>query len=422
MEKQIVTTSAAPHILLDVSGDLNLKGQDSFEVVAKSDGPENLLLEAQDDQVTIRCSGDCSVRVPRAAIIQVTATHGDAVYKALDGDLTIDDTHGDLELRNVGATKIGKVNGDLEAKNVEGNLNIDSAQGDVSIRGVQGDFLVTNKVAGNLSLSDVGGNAIASANGNVFLHLDPAPGHRYEFTSHGNVFCRLSTDASVEISVPKASQVMVELPGIHAPAPIQAPYALTLAEGDAHITLSAKGNVVLDTYTPDWDMEDFDLDVDSEVNGIADAVSQQITQQVESQVRMIEDQLNAQLSSLTMRLNAAKLSEEQARRIEDRAHEASERATARAQDRIRHAQERMEHKMAAAQRKIEIKAQAHEHASRHGRQSWNFNIPTPPTPATPPGEPVSEDERLMILRMLEQKVISMDQAEELLSALEGKSE
>ena len=82
----------------------------------------------------------------------------------------------------------------------------------------------------------------------------------------------------------------------------------------------------------------------------------------------------------------------------------------------------MEHKMAAAQRKIEIKAQAHEHASRHGRQSWNFNIPTPPTPATPPGEPVSEDERLMILRMLEQKVISMDQAEELLSALEGKSE
>ena len=422
MEKQIVTTSAAPHIQLDVSGNLNLKGQDSFEVVAKSDSPDNLILEAQDDQVTIRCSGDCNVRVPRAAIIQVTAARGDAVIKALDGDLTIDATHGDLELRNVGATKIGKVNGDLEAKNVEGNLNIDSAQGDVSIRGVQGDFTVTSKVAGNLNLSDVGGDASASASGNVFLRLDPAPGHSYEFTSHGNVFCRLSNDASAEISVPRASQVMVELPGIHASAPVQAPYALTLAEGDAKITLSANGNVVLDAYTPDWDTEDFDLDVDSEVNGMADAISQQITQQVESQTRMIEDQLNAQLSSLTMRLNAAKLSEEQARRIEDRAREASERATARAQDRIRHAQERMEHKMAAAQRKIVIKAQAHERASRHGRQSWSFSIPTQPTPATPPGEPVSEDERLMILRMLEQKVISMDQAEELLSALEGKSE
>jgi hypothetical protein len=123
-----------------------------------------------------------------------------------------------------------------------------------------------------------------------------------------------------------------------------------------------------------------------------------------------------------MRLSAAKLSEEQARRIEDRAREASERANARAQDRIRHAQERMEQKLERAQRKIENKAQAHERAARHGRHSWSFTIPTPPNPVIPPGEPVSDDERLMILRMLEQKKISMEEAEELLSALEGKSE
>jgi hypothetical protein len=421
MEKKYVSTSAAPRIQLNVSGDLNLKGQDSFEVAVKSDDIDQLVLEAQDDQVTIRYPGDCSVRVPRAAVIQVTVVHGDGVIKAVDGDLTIDTINGDLELRNVGATKIGKVNGDLEAKNLEGNLNINSVQGDVSIRGVQGDFTIIKKVEGNLTLNDVGGNATASASGNIFLRLDPAPGHTYEFISDGNIFCRLPADASVGISVPKASQVMVDLPGIHASAPVQAPYELTLAEGDAHISLLADGNVVLDTFTPDWDVEDFNVDVDSEVNGMADAVSQQITQQVESQIRMIEDQLNAQLSSLTMRLNAANLSEEQARRVEERAREASERANARVQDRIRHAQERMELKLAAAQRKIDSKAQAQERASRHGRHNWSFNIPTPPSPAAPPGEPVSEDERLMILRMLEQKKITMDQAEELLSALEDKS-
>jgi hypothetical protein len=422
MEKKVVTTSAAPTILLDVKGDLRCKGQDTLEVTVKSDNPEDLVFDALDDRVTIRCPGDCNVGVPRAAIVQLSAVQGDVVIKALDGDLIIDTIHGDLELRNVRLTRIGNLNGDLEAKNVEGNLIIDSVRGDVSIRGVQGDFTVTNHVAGNLNLSDVGGNASATVNGNVYLRLDPAPGRHYEFNCHGNVFCRLSNDASAEISVPKAAQVMVELPGIRASAPVHAPYALTLAEGDAKITISAKGNVILDTYTPEWDTEDFNLNVDSEVNGMADAISQQITQQVESQVRMIEDQLNAQLSSITMRLNAASLSEEQARRIEDRARDASERANARAQERIRHAQERMEHKLAAAQRKIEIKTQAHERASRHGHHNWSFSIPTPPTPASPPGEPVSEDERLMILRMLEQKKITMDQAEELLSALEGKSE
>jgi len=419
MDKQFVTTSASPHILLDISGDLRLKGQDALEVVAKSDNPENLSLEAQDDQVVIRCTSDCNVRVPRAAIIHIQAAHGDATIKALEGELTIDTLSGDLELRNVGGTKIGKMYGDLSAKNVDGNLSLDSVSGDLSARNVQGDFTVTDKASGNLNLSGVGGSAKASTDGNILLRLDPSPGHQYDFNCRGNLYCRLSAEASVEISVPKASQVMVDLPGIHASAPVQAPYALTLGEGDAQLTLSASGNVVLDTHAPDWDGEDFDIDVGSEVNGMADAVSQQISQQVDSQVRMIEDQLNAQLSSLSMRLSAAKLSEDQARRIEDRARETSQRAAARAQERIRRAQEKMEQKLAAAQRKMEFKTQARERASRHGRHGWSFGIPTPPIPPTPPGEPVSENERMMILHMLEQRQITMEEADQLLSALEG---
>jgi hypothetical protein len=422
MDKQFTTTSASPKIILDISGDLRLKGQDEFVVGAKTDDPENLTLESRDDQVVIRCNDSCSVRVPRAAVVQVQAVHGDAVIKALDDGLSIDTVNGNLELRNVGMTQISRLNGDLNAKNVDGNLTIDKVAGDVSVRSIQGNFTVTGGISGNLNLSDVGGSASASVNGNIILSIDPAPGHQIDMKCDGNLFCRFAAEASAEISVPKASQVMVDLPGIRSSAPVQTPYALTLGEGDALVTLSANGNVVMDTHAPDWEMEDFDIDVDTEVEGMADAVSQQITQQVESQVRMIEDQLNAQLSSLSLRLSASKLSEAQARRIEDRARETSERATERAQERVRRAQERMEQKLAAAQRKIDYKAQAHERASRHGRQNWSFSIPTPPAPAKPPSEPVSEDERLMILRMLEQKKISMEDAEELLSALEGKTE
>jgi hypothetical protein len=420
MDKQFASTGASPHIVLDINGDLRLKGQDEFEVIAKSDDPEDLTFEVHEDQVTIRCTSNCTVRVPRAAVVQVQAVHGDGVFKALDGGLTMDTIDGDLELRNVGNTLIGRVFGDFVGKNVDGDLSIDTVAGDVSLRNLQGNLAFSSRINGNLNLSNIGGSAKAAVNGNITLRLDPSPGHDYEFSCNGNLFCRLSADASAEISVPKASQVMVDLPGIHASAPVQSPYALTLGEGDAKITLSANGNVILDTHAPDLDMEDFNINVDSEVNGIADAVSQQISQQVDSQVRMIEDQLNAQLASLTMRLNATKLSEDQARRIEDRAREASDRAAARAQERVRRAQERMEQKMAAAQRKMEYKAQAMERASRHGHHGWNFTIPTPPNQPPPVEDPVSEDERLMILRMLEQKQISMEEAEQLLTALESK--
>ena len=46
--------------------------------------------------------------------------------------------------------------------------------------------------------------------------------------------------------------------------------------------------------------------------------------------------------------------------------------------------------------------------------------PTPPTPPAPPAPPVSEEERMMILRMLEQKKISLEEADRLLAALENK--
>jgi hypothetical protein len=421
MDKQFVTTSDSPEVVLTVTGDLRLKGQDALEVVAKSDSPEDLSIETQEDLVTIHCDSNCSVRVPRTAGVHMVDVNGNASVKALDGDLTIDTVDGNLELRNVGATKVGKVDGNLFVKNIDGDLIIDNVDGEISARRIQGDFAVSGNVNGNLILVDVGGSANAKVDGNINLRLDPAPGHEYRFECDGNLFCRLSSETSAEISVPKASQVMVDLPGIHASAPVQAPYALTLGEGDAKIILSADGNVVMDTHAPDWDMEDFDIDVGSEVEGMADAVSQQISQQVESQMKMMEEQLNAQMSSLSMRLRAAKLSEDQARRIEDRARETSERAASRAQERIRRAQEKMEQKMAAAQRKLELKNKQLERASRHAHRHWNFNIPTPPSPIAPSGDPVSEDERLMILHMLEEKKISMEEAEQLLSALEGNS-
>ena len=175
MDKQFVTTSASPHITLDISGDLRLKGQDEFEVIAKSDNPEDLSLESRDDQVVIRSSGNCSVRVPRDAIIQVEAVHGNATIKALDGDLTIDIVDGDLDLRNVGRINIGRVNGNLTAKNVDGDFIINQVNGDLSVRGVQGDFTVTGKVSGNLNLSDVGGSARACCRWEYYPAFRPRP-------------------------------------------------------------------------------------------------------------------------------------------------------------------------------------------------------------------------------------------------------
>jgi hypothetical protein len=74
---------------------------------------------------------------------------------------------------------------------------------------------------------------------------------------------------------------------------------------------------------------------------------------------------------------------------------------------------------------------AERHAERHARRwggrvnfgpgpSWDFGpkgVPTPP--GVPKSEPVADEERMAILKMLQEKKITSEQAEQLLRALEG---
>ena len=84
-------------------------------------------------------------------------------------------------------------------------------------------------------------------------------------------------------------------------------------------------------------------------------------------------------------------------------------------------------KIEAAMRRAEAKARAAEVRARRGQANvqaninigrWKWDL-TPGGPVQA-GTPVSDDERLTILKMLQEKKISVEEAEKLLAALEGK--
>jgi hypothetical protein len=419
MDKQTIASGPNPEVVVETDGDLTLKGWDEPEVLAKSDSPEDLTVEQRDDEVHIRCRADCVVRVPIEATVQIERVSGHAVLKALEGETTIHRVDGHLTLRNVGATTISRVHGHLAARNVEGDLNVTAVDGNATLRNLEGDFLVEDAVNGNLVLKEIDGNARAAAHGNLKVALDPSPGTHYNFMAGGNLICRLPEDASARISVQKGSQIVVKFPGVETGPRLAAPYELILGEGDAELTLSADGNVILSSLPPDWDFNELEVEIGEDISGLSGILSEQIARQVEVQMEYLEEQLESQLENLSSRLGDVGLSAEQAARIAERAKEAGERARQRAEERIQRAQEKMKRKLEAARRRAEMKARAAERAARDRRKraappAW------PPTPKQPV-EPVSEEERLMILQMLEQGKITTEEAEQLLAALEGKS-
>jgi hypothetical protein len=422
MDKQVVVTSESPKVILEVRGNLSLKGTDELEVIVKSSDPNAVTLEQDGDTVTIHARTNCDIKVPREAQVELTEVRGDTALKAIEGELTVKAIHGNLTLRSIGPAMLDFVKGNLEAKNVEGNLEIQQVDGNVTLRDLQGDLYV-KKTRGNLHVNDVDGSVEASADGNISINLDPTPGDDYSLSAKGNIACNVPDDTSLTLNIEKAGgRITVNLPGVEDTKNIKAPYQQVVNEGDAKMTLSAGGNIVISGQMPEFEIPDFEVELESTFEGMGDAIGQQIEAQIEAQMQMMEEQLNEQISNMTMNLGASGLSPEQLERINQRAREASQRAAARAEEKMRQAQERLERRMVATQQRIEQKARVAEaRARRHERHGTGFGWPiTPVDSSSPQNDPVSDEERLTVLHLLEQNKITLEEAEALLSALEGK--
>jgi hypothetical protein len=424
MDQQSVKTSDAPQVFIDeIHGSLQVKGWDRSEVFVKAKPDDLTNFEAQEDLLHLSCQGDCTLRLPVGAAVQVGSVHGGGRFKMLENKLRVEKAFGDLSLRNVGETQLGSVNGNLLIKQA-GDLQVEQALGNVIARDIQGECSI-QQISGNLDLEDASGPVTASANGHVRLRLSILTGDHYRINAGGNIQCRVPGDASLRVELSSSAQnIQVKLPEgkqIYK----ESAHSLTLGSGDAEMELSASGSISFVSQEVDWsETENFDAGFGEDFAGISEEFAEQIETQIESQMEV----LNEQMADLSESLGKTGLSQAEMDRLMQRVRQSSEKATTRAQEKMRRAQEKLERKLAAAQRKAELKAKAAERRSQaRGRHSWNFEWKVPPassstTPssAQEPKEPVSDEERLMILRMLEQKKISLEEAEQLLAALEGK--
>lgn len=423
MDQQTVATSLAPDVIIDqVHGNLQVKGWERPEVVIKAN-PDELSLEEQDDVIRLSCQGNCAVRLPHGATVQINTVHGEAHFKLLEDQLTITQVLGSLILRNVGEVQVESVHGELLAKHLTGDLAAKEVLGNASVRDVQGQFVSPN-VRGNLDLREVQGSVMAVVTGNASLRFGAMAGDTYEIHVAGNLDLRVPEDASLNVKLSAGSRnIRVKLPS-ETRNYAEAEHSFTLGGGAARLVASAGGNLSFSAQVADG--EDVEEDFEAGFGTGSDEFSQQIARQVEAQIgaqmEAITRHLNQHIENLSSTIGRSGLSAETTQEILQRARETGDRMSAQAQERMRRAQEKLERKLEAARRREEQRAQAAERrVQSRGRRASNLAWAAPAAPQPPVKEPVSDEERLIILRMLEQKKISLEEAEKLLAALEGNA-
>ena len=362
---RMISVGNSPKIIADsIGGDVSVVGWDGKEILIKADDDE-LRLQQNGDEIRLSCDDDISLRVPKACILMFASISGDAAIRGVTGDIEIASISGDLSMREVGSVAISSIESDLSLRGARGNLYVKSAKGDVSIRDVDGSITL-DSVADDLALRGARGNIKVNVGEDVVVYLEPREDGSYLVTAGDDILMVLPTAANATVTM-QGDEINVEWPGIQND-PEATQKTVVLGSGSANITLSAGGDVRLTNKANAAEsVDEFGnfAGMNFDWSGFGERISRTV-------------------QAATAR--AARSADDAARRAE------------------RHAERQ---------------------ARRWGRTPppgpWTDfgpnGMPTPP--GMPKSDPVSEEERMAILKMLQEKKITAEQAEQLLQALEG---
>jgi hypothetical protein len=408
--QQVIQTSTAPTLVIEqIGGDLSVRGWDRAEILARGD--ESLTLNQENTTVYLRSAGDCTLQVPVNTTLRLGQVDGDGQIANVQGQITLEAAAGDLALREVGAATIHSIEGDLSAREVNGDLSVHSVSGDVAIAGVRGS--ATINAGDDVSLTNVAGNVSVSVGDDASLRLTLKPGQECRIQAGGDIACRIPSDASVKVKLVAGGDIAIKKLAA-SQSKTEGAYEFVLGAGEASLHLAAGGDIALAGQSAPWEgaeafdskfTAEFDVDLGHEIGRRAGEFAQQVARQVESQMEALTRQLDEKLARFGN-------SEEIAARVQQKV----QAAVRRAEEKIAEAMREAERRSQAAERqaaRMDAKRRKHAHV-------WHTPIPPePPRPPKPQASQAADEERMMILRMVEEGKISVEQAEQLLTALKG---
>ena len=410
MDETVLDTTNSPKIIVEAQERLTIRGWDRESF--KSSGPkDSVRVEMDGDTIQVTGSSRLDLRVPRGASLEVTG-FAETIVRGVTGGVRVLSAGESLTLRDVGDTEVETVAHDLTARSVNGNLKVESVGRYANVRAVSGDFHADH-VDSHLNIREVAGSIVAEVGGNANLYADLQTERTIRVAAAGVITCRVYPDLNARVRIMTSGPILVKVGEVREST--QDAYEGRFGDGAGELVLEGGGRVTLaetsrQRETPAFD---FDFNIGEDLAGIGGGISEQITEQL----GMIEEELEARMSGFTDLVNSWELSADKVEKIQQKTQEKVEKA----QEKIRRAQERAGRKIADAQRRAEKEARRAANTERRvGSKSFSFDFGNIRKSDKPKSDPVSDQERLMILNMVAEKKISLEEAESLLSALEGK--
>lgn len=351
----------------DIPGDLRVRGWEHNEIQAKTSGDTLELIE-KGEKISLKCDDDLILSLPKSAKLKITNIADDASF------------------RNVGQVEIGNIGGDLSLR-YAASFRAKSIGDDASIRNVAGAVSI-DQIGDDLYLRDVQGNINATVGDDAILYIAPQKDSQHKITAGDDILLRLPDNADVALDLRAGDELNIDCPNIEKSDGKQR-RKLDLGLATAKITLSAGGDLRVTSAAEPWaDAVSFDIPLpflDADFPKLADDFAEKISRKMDSFPDEIFDEISTHLDDFPD--NFAEII---SRKLDSKFRES-------------------EKKMRQAEKKAQ---QAEKKQKRENFAPENWGKKRKSTP-------VSNDERLLILKMLEEKKINAEDAGKLLAALEA---
>ncbi len=392
-----------PVIHLKAYGGVRIKGVEQSEVQCEIKAPQLVTMVEEDGQVYVTVNSSCSLTVPVGSAIQMERGMGSVKIVSIHGPIQIEKVLGNLSMEDVGEVQVEKVGGNFAVRQAAGAVSIEKAAGNLVVedtaafecektggsayaRDLQGDFTL-GKAGGSFKGQSLEGMTTISKVGGSVMARD----------------IRLKGDLKAGGSITLGAAGFEDVTSLKAGGDIK----IKLNEGLEDLTFSIRSaaqSIKINTRGDEIKISDHSYDYQLGAGG------QEIALAAGGSVSILDD--------LSM--------EEDLVGDLDKHFEYEESAFSEMiQSRVESATRRAEAKVKSAEIRLE---KIREQVEKTRGFNIEFDDIMPVSPDSPDVSPpvtrpagqkgATDEERLMILQMLQDGKISVDEAETLFQALE----
>ncbi len=393
-----------PIIHIKAYGGVKIEGVDETQVQCEIDAPQLATLIEENGHVYLTANSSCNVTVPMASAIEIEKGMGSISIHNIQGSVRIEKVLGNLVMDGIDSARVEKIGGNCAIRNasgavhlgkVGGNLIIDKAGslycekvgGVCKARDIGGDFKV-DKVGGGFKAEHITGLTGVSRVGADFQAADLALGD--DLHAGGDIrIARLSFKNDVALFA--GGDVVLSLDDSVEGA------RMGLNSGGYHIRIIHEDDdVSVEAKKYDYEFGNPRFHVEITAGGKV----------------LIGEALDEEVGSVGD-LSGFFAYEESA--LNEMIKERVESATRRAEAKIKATEIRLEH----IQGEVEKNRGFRLDLELDDLKKIKSSAPVPPVTRKAGKKGASDEERLMILKMLQDKQITVDEAEALFRALES---